>query len=209
MTAPKGAEPPKAPMTPEQQALAVAYLPFAQNLAQHQEWLFPQHDEWHAVARLALAQAARSYDPSRGVKFPTFAAYRIAGAFRDECRRITPFGFRGVAGTDAPTIRSGRPGDEEIGTVLFARRDRPVEEVAEADDALEWWFRRLPPLHADVFSEHYRNGLSLSEVAAKLGLRPGRVAKLHAQGLRLLRDEAELARRKHAEATLEDQPCSS
>jgi RNA polymerase sigma factor for flagellar operon FliA len=36
---------------------------------------------------LALIQAAKSYDPSRGVQFRTFADYRVRGAMVDEMRR--------------------------------------------------------------------------------------------------------------------------
>src|SRR5688500_9672603 len=39
---------------------------------------------------LGLVEAATKFDPSRGVKFETFATYRIRGAVYDELRRNSP-----------------------------------------------------------------------------------------------------------------------
>jgi len=69
-----------------------------------------------------LAQAARSYDPSRGVAFDRYAAYRIKGALLDELRRLDWVG-RAARGTarnveqahDDLTSRLGRtPTAEEV-----------------------------------------------------------------------------------------------
>lgn len=44
-----------------------------------------------AAAELGLVEAARSFDPSRGVLFKTFAYYRIRGAIYDELRKAGCF----------------------------------------------------------------------------------------------------------------------
>jgi RNA polymerase sigma factor for flagellar operon FliA len=42
----------------------------------------------HAAADLGLVEAARSFDPSRGILFKTFAYYRIRGAIYDCLRKM-------------------------------------------------------------------------------------------------------------------------
>jgi RNA polymerase sigma factor for flagellar operon FliA len=45
-------------------------------------------DELMSAGLLALAQAAKAYDPSRGVRFASYAATRIRGALVDELRSL-------------------------------------------------------------------------------------------------------------------------
>jgi RNA polymerase sigma factor for flagellar operon FliA len=47
---------------------------------------FVDRDDLHAAGLLGLAQAARSFDPDRGVSFSTYARVRIRGAVLDELR---------------------------------------------------------------------------------------------------------------------------
>lgn len=44
-----------------------------------------------------LIEASRRYDPSRGVKFTTFAAFRVRGAIIDAIRRMQPYDRRSYA----------------------------------------------------------------------------------------------------------------
>jgi RNA polymerase sigma factor for flagellar operon FliA len=46
-----------------------------------------QDDLW-SVGALGLVDAARRFDPSRGIKFETFAQHRIRGAMLDELRQM-------------------------------------------------------------------------------------------------------------------------
>src|SRR5215831_16572485 len=45
-------------------------------------------DDLIGAAELGLVEAARNFDPSRGVLFKTFAYYRIRGAIYDALRRM-------------------------------------------------------------------------------------------------------------------------
>jgi RNA polymerase sigma factor for flagellar operon FliA len=47
---------------------------------------FVDRDDLHAAGLLGLAQAARAFDPDRGVPFTTYARLRIRGAVLDELR---------------------------------------------------------------------------------------------------------------------------
>lgn len=47
-------------------------------------------DELVALGNVGLAEAARRYDPARGVAFPTYAWYRVLGAVLDGLRQAAP-----------------------------------------------------------------------------------------------------------------------
>jgi RNA polymerase sigma factor for flagellar operon FliA len=60
----------------------------ARNIAKH----LPAHadfEELVAFGQLGLVEAARQFDPERGVSFTTFAHYRIRGAIFDGLRKMT------------------------------------------------------------------------------------------------------------------------
>lgn len=48
-------------------------------------------EDLDAAAELGLVEAARAFDPSRGILFKTFAYYRIRGAVYDAIRKMTWF----------------------------------------------------------------------------------------------------------------------
>src|SRR5205807_753874 len=75
---------PHNPLTEEQRELAAQFLPLARKLAKPLKTMFAQwKDEFESAACLALVEAARSYDPSRNIRFATFARFRIRGALMD------------------------------------------------------------------------------------------------------------------------------
>jgi Sigma-70 region 2 len=77
-------------LTQEQRALAVRYLPLARQLSRRLYATSPTRpEELHATACMALAEAARSYDPLRKVGFGTYARHRIRAALR-EFQRFVP-----------------------------------------------------------------------------------------------------------------------
>jgi RNA polymerase sigma factor for flagellar operon FliA len=77
-------------MTPREEELVTTHLPLVHSLAHK---LAPhlgrgvEHDELVSAGHEGLIQAARRYDPERGVAFSTFAYYRIRGAMFDSVRR--------------------------------------------------------------------------------------------------------------------------
>lgn len=91
-----------------------------------------------SAGMLGLAQAARSFDPARGIAFDRFASTRIRGALLDELRgrdwasRSVRARARGMQqATDELTNRLGRPPTpEEIATALRL----PAESVRKLVD---------------------------------------------------------------------------
>ena len=70
-------------------ALVLANLPLVAHAVRAAAARVPTHvnrDDLTSAGMLALVQAARGFDPSRGVPFAPFAARRIAGSLLDELR---------------------------------------------------------------------------------------------------------------------------
>lgn len=73
----------------EQDALITEHLPIVGYQVSEMIRRVPSHvqrDELAAAGSLALVQAARSFDPERGVPFARYASVRIRGAIVDELR---------------------------------------------------------------------------------------------------------------------------
>jgi RNA polymerase sigma factor for flagellar operon FliA len=81
-------------------------------------------DLWSAGA-LGLIDAARRFDPSRDVRFETFAEHRVRGAIIDELRRMDHLPRRLRAQVERVLTAQGRLG-QSLG------REPTADEVAEA-----------------------------------------------------------------------------
>ena len=119
----------------------------------------PRHvrrDDLMSAGMMALVLSAAAYDPSRGVPFQSFAAFRIRGALIDELRAMD-WASRSVRGRarEVETVRARltttagpttghrrdrrRPGDQHPRTRRRVRRPRPgqrAEPAGLATDAL-------------------------------------------------------------------------
>jgi RNA polymerase sigma factor for flagellar operon FliA len=83
---------------PELQRLIEAHLPLVRQVVFQVAANFPRHvdrDELATAGALGLVEAARRYDPERGVLFSQFAAVRIRGAILD-CARAADWAPRSV-----------------------------------------------------------------------------------------------------------------
>lgn len=79
---------------PDADQLIHAYRSYARAIASDMLRKLPSHIEKGDIfgaAELGLVEAARSFDPSRGVLFKTFAYYRIRGAVYDSLRKMAWF----------------------------------------------------------------------------------------------------------------------
>jgi RNA polymerase sigma factor (sigma-70 family) len=175
-------------LTPEQGALTERYLPLALSLARTIKLKWSEHrDDIDATARLALVEAAQAFNPKRGVKFPTFARFRIIGAIRDLERHL----FNKAYPRQLPNIARAFhyvPGDVEGGALMLMSREAPVGTDVESADQVEHWLAALPPRHAEACREMYVAGRSQTEAARRIGLVKSRVCTLHAEALELLRN---------------------
>src|SRR5215831_7701936 len=79
---------------PDVDQLILTYRSYAHAIASEILSKLPPHIEKNDIfgaAELGLVEAARAFDPSRGVLFKTFAFYRIRGAVYDCLRKMAWF----------------------------------------------------------------------------------------------------------------------
>lgn len=174
------------PLTAAQQDLAARYVPLARHLARPLQRAWPAaREEFESAALMALVEAAQSYDPSRNVRFATFARLRITGALRDVQRRQALPGWR-VDREHAPLVGPLQPDSEQSGRVLLSDPGRPVGSEYEAADAVEGWLRKLPPRHAAACRQIYLQGKTQTLAARALGCSQSRLCCLHREALAML-----------------------
>jgi RNA polymerase sigma factor (sigma-70 family) len=176
------------PLNEDQRDLAARFLPLARALARPLKEMFAQwKDEFESAACLALVEAARSFDPSRNIRFATFARFRIRGALVDVGRVMGLSGWENDP-DDAPGMVALTPYSEEHGQVLIASKPPAVGSELEDIEAVEHMLRKLPKKHAAVCRMQYLYGKTQSEIAAMLGCSQTEVTRLHLKALELLSD---------------------
>jgi RNA polymerase sigma factor (sigma-70 family) len=154
--------------------------------------LFPRlpagfdREDLESFGYIGLVQAARAYDPSRGVAFSTYAYHCIENTIRAHLQRASRRDIECVS-LDAVV------GDDEDGTPLA---EMIPDEAADAerqaiDSAEQEVIRRtvsaLPPTLSGIICDLYFSQHSAAEVARRHGLSTQRVQSLHRKGLTALR----------------------
>lgn len=151
-----------------------------------------------------LLEAAHRFDPSRGVRFKTFAYHRVRGAMLDGVRKMTTIPRRAHAAfqaeaavrpTAAPTSLDkgflrisanlttasplqGRFGDESPEAVLL--KQESLRRLLMALNGLSHRERAL-------IRGHYFEGRRLDLIAGELGISKSWASRLHTQALAQLR----------------------
>ena len=174
------------PLDERQRRLALQYLPRVKAMAMplKMAWL-SLWDEFESAACMALVEAAGAFDPSRNVKFWTFARYRVRGALRDVGRKHVLLGYRRDA-EDAPRLSESEPGDRPDGMHVNVSFDPRIGLEIEAIDEVEHWLRRLPSHHAAACREIYLNDRTQAQAAEVLGCSQSRVAYMHREAMAML-----------------------
>jgi RNA polymerase sigma factor FliA len=148
-------------------------------------------DDLFAAGMFGLMRAARSYDPSRGAGFKTYAYHRIRGAILDDLRRsdFLPRSMRDKAraeGVEPPSLL-GIPTDEDGHENLAAH---PVGESAaneDMHDLLQEAIDNLPEKMRIVMSLYYREEVKMREIGERLKLTESRVSQIHSNAVTRLR----------------------
>lgn len=114
---------------PPDHGLIVEHLSLVSHVVRDAMTRLPAHvsrEDLHSAGSMALVQAAKAYEPGRGVPFARYAALRIRGAILDELRHVD-WASRSVrrrgreleAARSALATRLGRvPEDHEVATTL-------------------------------------------------------------------------------------------
>lgn len=155
-------------------------------------------DELISDGVLGLIDAARRYDPSRGVGFSAYAGHRIRGAILDGLRardplprRVRRARKRAIAAAGCANAAGGVQ-LLELDEALTVPEDEALGPEARAIEAdllrLAWHgLATLPPRDRQVLTLRLVRGLTLREVGARLTLSITRIAEIQTRGVRRLR----------------------
>lgn len=132
-----------------------------------------EFDDLVAHGTVGLILAARRFDPRRGVKFTTYASWRIRGAMLDALASSADWQRWRTAPVPWP------PGSVDERGAIHAR----VDFASRVADALD----RLPAVEAALVRGAVMEGRSVSEVARRVGLSCAQAGRRLNQGLGRLR----------------------
>lgn len=165
----------------------------------------PAHlrEDAEGFGMIGLCHAAKKFDPSRKVRFGTFAALRIRGAIRDGLREIDH-----LTRNHRAAIKRGEAADVRLGSLAFVvgRNDDGAattlgDLVGRNDPAPRdpgFWraaTKGLVPLERDALLFYFRDGLTMGSVGARLGLSESRISQVLSEAIRRLRSSTTLAGR--------------
>lgn len=126
-----------------------------------------------SAGMLGYTQALNRFDPSRGVKFKTFAEYRIKGAVLDEVRKM-------IGDERCKTKRPYKVGDFDfdIGTSDDGFAMREVESKID----LEVFMKNVSLDHRELDILRCRvEGMNLKEISSRFGFSESRASQLLAK----------------------------
>ena len=144
-----------------------------------------QAEDHIANATLGLIDAIGAFDPSRGVRFTSFATHRVRGAMLDAIRDTdwVPRSERLAEsrGERKPLrVLNTEPfGDDgRLGMDRFAdHREQPSDHSGSISDFWQRIVRGLSSRDSMMVLFHYRDGMAMGDVAARIGVSESRVSQ--------------------------------
>lgn len=139
-------------------------------------------DELVSDAQLAMLQALRAYDPSRGASIGTFLYRQVRWRMLDmlRSRRLTN--------------RLGKPRWKLPQQLLDESQlldTRTAPESFECREYFDWLTQSLPPRHRDVVVGYFRDGRTLEDIGAEIGRSKCRCSQIVKESLASLRHRLE------------------
>jgi RNA polymerase sigma factor (sigma-70 family) len=136
----------------------------------------PKHpfEDLLAAAHVGLVQAARTFDPKRGVPFEAFARCRVAGEILDSHRRLHKTQYVNEFPPDPVDTSDWFKGTADS---QLAKAIRPA-------------LLKLNDVELEIVKLRYHRNLTFCEIAGLVGLSEGRVAQIHKRSLVKMRETA-------------------
>jgi RNA polymerase sigma factor FliA len=156
-------------------------------------------DDLVQAGSIGLLQAMRTFDPTRGIGFSSYAGKRILGAMLDELRE-SDWLTRGARAK----VKSGAGGPSmvSINAVIGHRdgsRDQSLVELLpdrehsgvslDEHDEFQHLIRRLPRRERLLLTLMYEFGLDQVTAATSLGYHPSGICQTHTRAIEILKAE--------------------
>lgn len=152
-----------------------------------------------------LLEAERRYDPSRGVRFQTFAYYRVRGAMLDGVRKMAELPRRAHQRlkeeaerppTAAPTgldkafarMSASLTGSSPVQGSFAEESPESALLKNESVERLLGALSELPARQRLLIRGRYFEGRRLEDIALELGVSKSWASRIHTQALRALRE---------------------
>ncbi|MDR7563613.1 MAG: FliA/WhiG family RNA polymerase sigma factor [Armatimonadota bacterium] len=135
------------PASPEREAQVLRYAGLVRAVVQQLALGLPSHvprEDLESCGMLGLLEALERYDPSQGVRFETFAWYRIRGAILDYLRSLDP-----ASRSDRQRARELERAHERL-VASLGREPTQEELAAEVGCSLQELLADLGRLHGYV-----------------------------------------------------------
>lgn len=178
---------------PKYELSVAEYMPVIRSVANKLMKTLPhnhEHNDLVAAGVLGLIQAFRRFDSSKGVKFITYAYYRIRGEMLDYLRKcgLKQKQFRGVHVYSLTLLVSHRNNDdleaENCGTA-----DISFDDV-DSEDAFDFLMRGLKTRNRSIMRMYYERGLTEVEIAAKKNVSPSRISQVIKESLECIKEKS-------------------
>lgn len=200
-------------------ALVLKYSPWARMVAR--DVFMRVHslgDAWHDCvqnALIGLLEAVDRFDPGRGIKFETYARYRVRGAVFNGLRTLRESLAQGSRTYDPTRDVLDRIESFENGATIdpleafvattvglglgflleaksFPDREAPTDAYAELEKdelgtAVTEGIEQLSEREQAILTLHYFHHVPFVDIASQLGVTKGRVSQLHKRALERLR----------------------
>lgn len=203
-----------------QEELVEKYTPMVKGIARdiYRQIKNPvEMDDLIAWGITGLLECASRFDPLKGVKFSTYAWYRIRGAIYDGIRDSGSFGksgLRAMEHLDEYMAVKSETGDTSISLeesfrafaqgIASAMVMKNIDDLMNVssdvlspeEDAIENSNQstllknidKLPPTEKLIIEEHYFNGKSLKEIGEIRGRSKSWASRMHARAIDILKE---------------------
>lgn len=153
-------------------------------------------DDLVQEGQIGFLEAARRFDPSRGIKLTTYAMPRARGAMQDYLREADPLSRRqrqlARQGIDCgPQIVPLATYAEET----FGQADRELAAIDNRDE-IDELLRGMKGRDRQILELYYLADCTMAEIAAAIGITESYVSMLHGQALARLRERIENRRKR-------------
>lgn len=150
-------------------------------------------EELQNAALIGLWKASAGFDHERGIRFSTFAAFRVKGEMKDFLRSLSRVPRSMVVKPIVYSLSSGVEDEGDYRSLLPVDVPGPVESalLAEAIEIMIGALKEIDQRDAFVLRRYYLESTLMREIAEEMGITEGRVSQIRLQALESMQRELE------------------